>query len=108
MVFSSVDWLRQRLRETASRAQALRVLLTLASLMATCALSGHPQAITPLFLGAIASALAETDDSARGRFRAQIVTLVCFAAAAAAVEDEEELEDEDEDSDMDADEEPEP
>ncbi len=86
MVFSTVDTLRQRLREMASRAQALRVFLTLGSLMATCALLGNPHAVTPLFLGAIASALAETDDSGRGRFRAQIVTLLCFAAAAVAVE----------------------
>lgn len=86
MVSSTVDTLRQRLREMTSRAQALRVFLTLASLMATCLLLGHPHAVTPLFLGAIASALAETDDSGRGRFRSQIVTLICFAAAAAAVE----------------------
>ncbi|MDM0103557.1 YccS family putative transporter [Variovorax sp. J22R24] len=61
------------------------MLLTLGSLIAICGLTGHPEAVTPLFLGAIASALAETDDSGRGRFRAQMVTLVCFAAAALAV-----------------------
>lgn len=86
MVSSTVEKLRQALRQVLSRAQALRVFLTLGSLMATCALLGHPDAVTPLFLGAIASALAETDDSGRGRLRAQIVTLACFAAAAAAVE----------------------
>lgn len=85
MLRSAVDTFRQRLREVASRAQALRVLLTLGSLMAICGLSGRPEAVTPLFLGAIASALAETDDSGRGRFRAQVVTLLCFAAAAFAV-----------------------
>ncbi|MBT2336739.1 TIGR01666 family membrane protein [Variovorax paradoxus] len=69
----------------AGRAQPLRVLLTLGSLMAIGSLSGHAEAMTPLFLGAIASALAETDDSGRGRLRAQAVTLVCFAAAAFAV-----------------------
>jgi len=82
----SPDALRQRLRSFASRAQPLRILLTLGSLMAACGYTGHPDAVIPLFLGAIASALAETDDSWRGRLRAQIVTLACFAATAFAVE----------------------
>ena len=69
----------------ASRAQALRVFLTLASLMVGCGATWHPEAVTPLFLGAIASALAETDDSSRGRLRAQMLTLACFAVAALAV-----------------------
>eukprot|EP01041_Mallomonas_annulata_P040795 gene40795-64758_t len=54
--------------------------------MALCGFTGHPDAVIPLFLGAIASALAETDDSWRGRLRAQVVTLACFAAIAFAVE----------------------
>lgn len=82
----SSDALRQRLRSFASRAQPLRILLTLGSLMAACGYTGHPDAVIPLFLGAIASALAETDDSWRGRLRAQLVTLACFAAMAFAVE----------------------
>jgi YccS/YhfK family integral membrane protein len=81
----SLDLFHQRLRWMAGRAQPLRVLLTLGSLMAIGSLSGHAEAMTPLFLGAIASALAETDDSGRGRLRAQAVTLLCFAAAAFAV-----------------------
>ncbi|MDP9607467.1 UNVERIFIED_ORG: YccS/YhfK family integral membrane protein [Variovorax paradoxus] len=82
----SPDALRQQLRSFASRAQPVRILLTLGSLMAACAWTGHPDAVIPLFLGAIASALAETDDSWRGRLRAQLVTLGCFAAIAFAVE----------------------
>lgn len=82
----SPDALRQQLRSFASRAQPVRILLTLGSLMAACAWTGHPDAVIPLFLGAIASALAETDDSWRGRLRAQAVTLACFAAIAFAVE----------------------
>jgi YccS/YhfK family integral membrane protein len=82
----SPDALRQRLRSFASRAQPVRILLTLGSLMALCGATGHPDAVIPLFLGAIASALAETDDSWRGRLRAQLVTLVCFGAIAFAVE----------------------
>ncbi|MDQ0586291.1 YccS family putative transporter [Variovorax paradoxus] len=81
----SLDLFHQRLRRMAGHAQPLRVLLTLGSLMAIGSLSGHAEAMTPLFLGAIASALAETDDSGRGRLRAQAVTLLCFAAAAFAV-----------------------
>ncbi|MGX9079807.1 FUSC family membrane protein, partial [Klebsiella pneumoniae] len=39
-----------------------------------------------LFLGIIASALTETDDSWQGRLGAVLVTLACFSAAAYAVE----------------------
>ncbi|RZM00331.1 MAG: TIGR01666 family membrane protein [Variovorax sp.] len=77
--------LPRRLRSFASGGQPLRVLLTLGSLMALCALTGHQDAVIPLFLGAIASALSETDDSWRGRLRAQTVTLACFAAVSFAV-----------------------
>ncbi|MDP9897874.1 YccS family putative transporter [Variovorax ginsengisoli] len=82
----TLDTLREWLRAFAGRAQPLRVLLTLGSLMALGVGSGHHDAIIPLFLGAIASALAETDDSWRGRLRSQLLTLVCFAGAAVAVE----------------------
>jgi YccS/YhfK family integral membrane protein len=81
-----IETFPQQLRRWgAGQAQALRVLLTLGSLMAACGASGRMDAVTPLFLGAIASALAETDDSARGRYRAQVVTLLCFAVSAFAV-----------------------
>src|SRR4029078_3233545 len=73
---------QQLRRWGAGQAQALRVLLTLGSLIAVCGARGRMEAGTPLFLGAIASALAKTDDSARGRYRAQVVTLLCFAGAA--------------------------
>ena len=42
--------------------------------------------LIPLFLGIIASALAETDDSWQGRLNALAVTLVCFSIAALSVE----------------------
>jgi YccS/YhfK family integral membrane protein len=42
--------------------------------------------LIPLFLGIIASALAETDDSWQGRLNALAVTLVCFSVAAFSVE----------------------
>jgi len=66
--------------------QPLRVLLALGSLMLFCIGTGHTHALIPLALGAIASALAETDDSWQGRWRAQALTLTCFAAMAFAIE----------------------
>ncbi len=83
---STFHALRQHWRTLAARAQPLRVLLALGTLMAFCWITERQDVMIPLFLGAIASALAETDDSWRGRFRAQVVTLACFAAAAYSVE----------------------
>lgn len=80
------DTLREALRAFAGRAQPLRVLITLGSLMAIADVTGHTDAVIPLFLGSIASALAETDDSWRGRLRSQLLTLACFAGAAVLVE----------------------
>ncbi|MDD0817240.1 YccS family putative transporter [Curvibacter sp. HBC28] len=42
--------------------------------------------VIPLVLGVNASALAETDDSWRGRLRAQLTTLLCFTGMALAVQ----------------------
>ncbi|MCE8018700.1 TIGR01666 family membrane protein [Halomonas sp. MCCC 1A11036] len=41
--------------------------------------------VIPLFLGIIASALSETDDSWQGRLQALAVTLLCFATASLVV-----------------------
>ena len=63
----------------------LRVFIALAAAMAVC---WHLDALTALpgvFLGIIASAIAETDDNARGRSKAVALSLLCFAIAAAAV-----------------------
>jgi YccS/YhfK family integral membrane protein len=81
-----LDALRLHWQALAARAQPLRVLLVLGGLMAACRAAGNQEAVIPLFLGAIASALAETDDSWQGRLRAQLVTLACFAVAAFSVE----------------------
>lgn len=70
----------------AAGGQPLRVLLALGSLMLFCVLSGQAHALIPLALGTIASALSETDDSWQGRWRAQALTLVCFAAMAFTIE----------------------
>ncbi len=65
---------------------SLRVFIALTGSMALCWTLGRMELLIPLFLGIIASALAETDDSWRGRLQALLVTLGCFAVAAFAVE----------------------
>ncbi|NLS13402.1 TIGR01666 family membrane protein [Vibrio sp. SM6] len=42
--------------------------------------------VTPLILGVIAGALAESDDSVFGRLKAIVVTFICFAIASFSVE----------------------
>lgn len=64
---------------------SLRVLIALASSMSLSWQLGQPSIAIPLFLGIIASALAETDDSWLGRLSALLVTLLCFAVAAVSV-----------------------
>jgi YccS/YhfK family integral membrane protein len=54
--------------------------------MALCWYQDEMTLLIPLFLGIIASALAETDDSWQGRLNALAVTLVCFSVAALSVE----------------------
>src|ERR1700754_3900415 len=66
-------------------ADVLRVFLALTGIATWCTLAGPEDAMVPALLGAIACALAETDDAWRGRLRGLIVTLACFALAAAAV-----------------------
>lgn len=70
----------------AAQAQPLRVLVVLGTLMGLCRWQGWSAAAIPLALGVIASALAETDDSWRGRLRATATTLACFALMASGVE----------------------
>ncbi|MHA6494993.1 YccS family putative transporter [Pseudomonas borbori] len=65
---------------------SLRVFIALSGSLLLCWQQGWMHALIPLFLGVIASALAETDDSWQGRLGALLVTLACFSAAAYAVE----------------------
>ncbi|HKS14708.1 MAG TPA: YccS family putative transporter [Pseudomonas sp.] len=65
---------------------SLRVLIALTGSMALCWYRDEMSLLIPLFLGIIASALAETDDSWQGRLNALAVTLVCFTIAALSVE----------------------
>ncbi|WP_311221329.1 MULTISPECIES: YccS family putative transporter [unclassified Acidovorax] len=77
-------WLR-RLWAQDAFVYSLRVFVALSGAMALCWWIGRVPLVIPVFLGIIASALAETDDSWRGRLRALLVTLSCFAAAAFSV-----------------------
>jgi YccS/YhfK family integral membrane protein len=65
---------------------SLRVFIALGGSLLLCWSQGWMHALIPLFLGVIASALAETDDSWQGRLTALLVTLGCFSAAAYTVE----------------------
>ena len=83
---ATLDFWRRQSWAQIGGSQPLRVFVALASLLALCALNGWATAVIALYLGVIASALAETDDNWRGRVRAQGVTLAFFAAAAWAVQ----------------------
>jgi hypothetical protein len=65
---------------------SVRVFIALTGSMTLCWYQDEMTLLIPLFLGIIASALAETDDSWQGRLNALAVTLVCFSIAALSVE----------------------
>lgn len=65
---------------------SVRVFIALTGSMALCWYQDEMGLLIPLFLGIIASALAETDDSWQGRLNSLAVTLVCFSVAALSVE----------------------
>ena len=73
-----------RVRETFS--SSARITLALLGVMLVCLPTDRAQAIIPLLLGVIASALAETDDSWKGRLTTQLTTLLCFALIVGAVQ----------------------
>lgn len=65
---------------------SVRVLIALVGAVLPCWYLEQTTAITPLILGIIAAALAETDDSLSGRIKALTVTFICFAIAAFSIE----------------------
>ena len=67
-------------------AECVRVLLALGGIVAYGLISGELAAIIPILLGAIACALAETEDQWRNRLITLLVTLACFSVSAVAVE----------------------
>ncbi|WP_136067868.1 YccS family putative transporter [Modicisalibacter radicis] len=67
-------------------AYSLRVFIALVVAMLVCWHFDEVAKLIPLFLGIIASALAETDDSWQGRLKALGAILACFSIAALSVE----------------------
>ncbi|QOR40652.1 TIGR01666 family membrane protein [Billgrantia diversa] len=66
-------------------AYSLRVFLAFSGALLLSWVLADISLVIPLFLGIIASALSETDDSWQGRLQALAVTLVCFVTAALVV-----------------------
>ena len=64
----------------------IRILISLLGVVLPCWYYGYTTEITPLILGIIAAALAETDDNFMGRIRALILTFICFAIASFSIE----------------------
>ncbi|RUR30190.1 TIGR01666 family membrane protein [Vreelandella andesensis] len=67
-------------------AYSLRVFIAFSGALLFSGFSGDVALVIPLFLGIIASALSETDDSWQGRLQALVVTLACFASASFVVQ----------------------
>ncbi|WP_075880417.1 YccS family putative transporter [Vreelandella massiliensis] len=67
-------------------AYSLRVFLAFSGALTFATLWGEIGFVIPLFLGIIASALSETDDSWQGRLQALAVTLTCFALVSLIVQ----------------------
>ncbi|MCW4150844.1 YccS family putative transporter [Halomonas janggokensis] len=67
-------------------AYSVRVFIAFSGALLLSALLGDVALVIPLFLGIIACALSETDDSWEGRFQALLVTLACFASASFIVQ----------------------
>ncbi len=65
---------------------SVRILIALLGVVLPCWYWQHTNEITPLILGVIAAALAETDDGFWGRMRALALTFICFALAAFSIE----------------------
>lgn len=64
----------------------IRILISLLGVVLPCWYYDYSTEITPLILGIIAAALAETDDNFMGRIRALILTFICFAIASFSIE----------------------
>ncbi|MEJ8856093.1 YccS family putative transporter [Variovorax robiniae] len=76
----------RRLWAINSLAYSIRVAIALTVLVAGCWSLDRMPLLVPLFLGVVASALAETDDNWRGRAQTLMLTLACFATVAFAVQ----------------------
>jgi len=79
MFFHQVIYFFKKLVSQDKFGYSMRALLALSSVWILCAYLKRWDLMTPLFLGVIASALAESEDYWRGRILALIVTLLSFA-----------------------------
>lgn len=78
-----LSWQRARNHEGVTR--GARAFCALAAVLAWGWWADWQAELMPVLLGVIASALTETDDSWRGRLRAQLLALGCFGLMALAV-----------------------
>jgi len=78
-----LSWQRARNHEGVTR--GARAFVALAAVLAYGWWADWQAELMPVLLGVIASALTETDDSWRGRLRAQCLALACFGLMAGAV-----------------------
>ncbi|MFC1235362.1 YccS family putative transporter [Vibrio sp. F74] len=62
------------------------ILITLLGVTIPCWYFQMQEFATPLILGVIAAALAESDDNFKGRIKAQTLTLLCFVIATFSIE----------------------
>lgn len=76
----------RRLRGSDRFAECVRVFLALGGIVLWCVISHRFAVAIPAMLGAIACALAETEDHWRNRLGTLLVTMACFALAAFAIE----------------------
>lgn len=67
-------------------AYSLRVFIAFSAALLFSGIMGDVALVIPLFLGIIACALSETDDSWQGRLQALLVTLICFTSASFIVQ----------------------
>lgn len=86
MPLSLLEQFWRRLYGSDRFGECLRVFLALAGIVVYGLVSGWLAPVIPMLLGAIACALAETEDQWRNRLLTLLVTLGCFAVAAFAVE----------------------
>ncbi|MDD2545230.1 MAG: YccS family putative transporter [Burkholderiaceae bacterium] len=79
----TLSWQRARNHEGVTR--GAKAWLALSAVLVWGAWAGWRTEWMPVLLGVIASALTETDDSWRGRLRAQLLAMGCFCLMALAV-----------------------
>lgn len=86
MNFASLQHSLRRLWALDQFGPGLRFFIALSLCTLWVWLGNRIDALIPLYLGVIASALAESDDSWQGRLLSVLVSLLCFALMATAVE----------------------